>query len=213
MEQKKNKRKKNHSLISDIRKEQIIEATISVIGETGYSNASLANIAKKADVSTALISYYFPSKKDLADLLLKELIKRKITYIGKQMKEVDAPTEKLFAYIHANLSYSINHPSEGAAITELVFNAKDKNKELYYQSESDDSYLLEEIIKMIQMNGGFPNLNAKSLSIMIKGAVKEYAIQQTLEKIDQKTYDKELISIISRLTGFSKKYTIEPLKK
>ena len=205
---------KTNSLISDIRKEQIAEASISVINESGYSNASLANIAKKAGISTALISYYFPVKRDLTDFLLKELIKRKITYIIEWVKEAETPTEKLFAYIRADLSYSIDHPAEGISMTELIFNARDKNGMPYYQSESDDEDLLEEIIKIIREDGGFSNIDVKSLSIMIKGSVREYVKdRQKAEELDQKTYGNELISVISRLTGFSKGYTVEPLKK
>ena len=202
------------SLISDIRKGQIAEAVIAVINESGYSNASLANIAKKAGISTALISYYFPAKKDLMDFLLEELIKRKITYIIGWVKEADTPTEKLFAYIRAGLSYETDHPSEGVSMTELIFNARDKNGLPYYQLESDDSDLLEEIIKIVQEEGGFSNTDAKALSMMIKGSIREYTKdRQKEEEMDQKTYGNELISVVSQLTGFSKGYTVEPLKR
>jgi len=205
---------RTQSLISDIRKSQIAEASIAVINESGYSNASLANIAKKAGISTALISYYFPAKKDLMDFLLEELIKRKITYIIEWVKEADTSTEKLFAYIRADLSYEIDHPAEGVSMTELIFNARDKNGLPYYQLESDDSDLLEEIIKIVQEEGGFSNTDAKALSMMIKGSIREYAKdRQKAEEIDQKTYGNELISVVSRLTGFQKGYTVEPLKK
>ena len=204
---------KTKSVISDIRKGQIAEAAITVINESGYSNASLANIAKQAGISTALISYSFPAKKDLTDFLFEELLKRKITYIIEWVKEAESPTEKLFAYIRADLSYSSDHPPEGVSMAELMSNARNKDGTPYYQSESDDSNLLEEIIKIIQEDGGFPNINDEALSMIIKGAIKEHVNQQNSNEIDQKTYGDELISVVSRLTGFSKKYTVEPLRK
>jgi len=195
-----------NSFISEIRKEQIMDAAVSVISETGYSNASLAHIAKKADISTALISYYFRTKRDMTDMLVKNLLEKRITYIVSWVKEADTPMEKLAAYIRADLSYSAEHPREGISVTELIYNARDENKEPYYGLESDDGDLLEEIIKLIQAEGGFPKLDPKSLSIMIKGAVGAYASNKTnAEKRDQKTFGDELIFVVSRLAGFSNK--------
>lgn len=201
-----------NSLISDIRKEQIMDAAVAVISETGYSNASLAHIAKKANISTALISYYFPAKRDLTDTLLKNLLEKRITYIIGWVKDADTPMEKLVAYIRADLSYSVEHPAEGISVTELVYNARDENGTPYYGLESDDSDLLEEIIKLIREEGGFQKLDPRSLSIIIKGAVDEYASNATnTEKADPKTFGDELISVVSRLTGFSNQFLFEPL--
>lgn len=201
-----------NSLISDIRKEQIMDAAVAVISETGYSNASLAHIAKRAKISTALISYYFQTKRDLTDVLVKKLLEKRITYIVSWVKEADTPMEKLIAYIRADLSYSTEHPNEGISVTELIYNARDENGVPYYGLESDDSDLLEEIIKLIQEDGGFPKLDPKSLSIIIKGAVGEYASNKiNSEKIDQKTFGDELISVVGRLTGFSSQFLFEQL--
>lgn len=171
----KTQKKISNSVISDIRKEQITDASVAVISESGYSNASLSHIAQKAGISTALISYYFPSKRELTDTLLKKLLEKRVTYIIDWVKDADTPMEKLAAYIRADLSYSIEHPDEGLTITELIYNARDETGQPYYGLESDDSDLLEEIIKLIQEDGGFPKLDPKALSIIMKGAVDEYA--------------------------------------
>lgn len=201
-----------NSLISDIRKEQIMDAAILTISEAGYSNASLAHIAKKANISTALISYYFPAKKDLTDTILKNLLEKKIAYIIGWVKEADTPMEKLIAYIRADLSYTVDHPAEGISAAELVYNARDDKGSPYYGIESDDSDLLEEIIKLIQAEGGFPKLDPRSLSIIIKGAVDAYASNAAhAVKTDQKTFGDELILVVSRLTGFSNPFLFEPI--
>jgi len=199
-----------NSLISDIRKEQIMDAAVSVISETGYSNASLAHIAKRANISTALISYYFRTKRDMTDTLVKNLLEKRITYIVSWVKDADTPMEKLAAYIRADLSYSTEHTREGISVTELVYNARDENGVPYYELESDDSGLLEEIIKLIQEEGGFPKLDPKSLSIMFKGAVGEYASNKmNADKTDQKTFSDEMISVAGRLAGFSNQFRFE----
>ncbi|MEQ6854825.1 TetR family transcriptional regulator [Lysinibacillus capsici] len=48
-----------NTFIQEARKQQIIEATIATLDDIGYVKASLAQIAKRASISTALISYHF----------------------------------------------------------------------------------------------------------------------------------------------------------
>jgi len=53
------------SFIEAARRAQIIECAIDAIAELGFAQASLAQIAKRAGVSTGVISYYFAGKDDL----------------------------------------------------------------------------------------------------------------------------------------------------
>src|SRR5471032_3229332 len=57
------------SFIEVARRAQIIECAIDAIAELGFAQASLAQIAKRAGVSTGVISYYFAGK----DALIREV--------------------------------------------------------------------------------------------------------------------------------------------
>ncbi|WP_150821088.1 TetR/AcrR family transcriptional regulator, partial [Streptococcus pneumoniae] len=50
------------SFIAEARREQIILACIDTLEEVGYNNLSLTKVAKKAKISTGLISYHFNDK-------------------------------------------------------------------------------------------------------------------------------------------------------
>jgi hypothetical protein len=62
------KEETKQSFIAEARRAQIIEAAIRTLDEIGYVQASLAQIAKRAGISTALISYHFSDKDDLMNL-------------------------------------------------------------------------------------------------------------------------------------------------
>lgn len=51
--------------IADTRREQMMDATIETLNEIGYKKVSLSKIAKRAGISTGLISYHFSGKDDL----------------------------------------------------------------------------------------------------------------------------------------------------
>jgi AcrR family transcriptional regulator len=50
---------------ADARREQILRAALDVIGERGYSETRIADVADRAEVSPALVIYYFKSKDNL----------------------------------------------------------------------------------------------------------------------------------------------------
>ncbi|GAB2696554.1 TetR family transcriptional regulator [Paenibacillus thermoaerophilus] len=69
------------SFIAKARRAQIIDAAIATLDEIGYVNTSLAQIAKRAGISTALISYHFKDKNDLMDHTLMTLLHDEASYV------------------------------------------------------------------------------------------------------------------------------------
>src|SRR6476619_5416391 len=51
--------------IGSIRREQIVEAAVTVIAEQGMQNLSLSAIEQKAGMSRGQLTYYFPAKEDI----------------------------------------------------------------------------------------------------------------------------------------------------
>lgn len=68
--------KMGESFIAEARREQIIQSCIDTLEEVGYTKVSLTKIAKKAKVSTGLISYHFSDKMDLINQTLLYLLEK-----------------------------------------------------------------------------------------------------------------------------------------
>ncbi|MDY0266540.1 MAG: TetR/AcrR family transcriptional regulator [Methanimicrococcus sp.] len=210
---KKGNKYSQKSIIADLRKEQILDSASLALIEFGYVDTSLAKIAKHADISTALISYYFPTKKELIETLRVSLLKKQEDFIHEKVAQAQTPLEMLYIYVRAALAYSTEHRLENDALMEIIYNAKNEADIPYYKLfGNDETDLLEKIIKAIQTKGGFLEMDPASLAIIINGAVRGYSMDtQISQKIDYETYCDELIETISRLSGFSKKYTYEPI--
>jgi AcrR family transcriptional regulator len=56
--------------------ENIMRSTVRVAFEKGFSNTRTADIAREAGVSEGLIYKYFPTKKDLFTMVIKDNLKR-----------------------------------------------------------------------------------------------------------------------------------------
>ncbi len=57
----------------DVRRRQMIEATIDAIAEVGFSAAAIHQIARRAGVSTGLVAFYFGDKDGLLEATLRHL--------------------------------------------------------------------------------------------------------------------------------------------
>ena len=57
-----------------IRKRQLIEATLEVMGEVGYHATTINLIAKRAGLSSGIISHYFGDKQGLIEATMRHLL-------------------------------------------------------------------------------------------------------------------------------------------
>jgi len=61
------------SELINFRRSQLTQAAYKVVGEKGYNDFTIRDIAREAGLSTGLIHYYFKNKEDLLFKLLKEM--------------------------------------------------------------------------------------------------------------------------------------------
>ncbi|PTM53337.1 TetR/AcrR family transcriptional regulator [Desmospora activa] len=190
------------SFIAEARREQIIKASIEALNELGYANISLAKIAKKAKVSTGLISYHFSDKEDLLNNTLTYLLKKQFQYIMERVSQKDSAYDQLIAFIDASLAYQGTHHAHNVALIEIVFNARTSDNVPYYQvstDEEDPLYVrLQEILRYGQETKGFSGFDPQNVSIMIQGAIGESMLMKG-EGFDLEAYRDELVSMVTKM--------------
>lgn len=198
------KKEGKQSFIADVRREQIIEAAIKTLDEIGYVKASLAQIAKRAGISTALISYHFADKNDLMNHLLLNLLEGSTSYILERVNQESTPHKKLNAFITASLAYQDTHPARNTALIEIIFNARTLDNIPYYKLNDDGdgdpiTDELRSILRNGQKNGDFGKFNVDVMTHVIQGAIGEYMFNTDIaKKVDLETYSRELVNIVNQ---------------
>ena len=206
-----NKDAEKQSFIAEARRAQIVDAAIKTLDEIGYVQASLAQIAKRAGISTALISYHFSDKEDLMNQVLMTLLEASTSYILERVRQHASPEERLHTFIVASLAYQGTHPAHNSALLEIVFNARTPEKIPYYKlSDDDDEPLLDELQQILragQEKGVFGSFHVDVMSSLIQGAIGEYMLSTAMTKrIDLETYSDELVKIVLQaVKGISKR--------
>lgn len=198
-----NKESEKQSFIAEARRAQIIEAAIKTLDEIGYVQASLAQIAKRAGISTALISYHFNDKDDLMNHVLVKLVEDSTAYVLEKVRRHNRPGEQLNAFILASLAYQGTNPARNSALVEIVFNARTPDKIPYYKLGDDEEEPLLQELKQILSDGQaqavFGDFNIDVMASVIQGAIGEYMLSTTItKKVDLETYSNELVQIVRR---------------
>ena len=88
----------------DIRKPQLVQATMAVIDRVGLHAASIALISKEAGVSTGIINHYFGGKHGLLEETMREILRQLSNTITTSLKAlpVDAHQQRINAIIDGN---------------------------------------------------------------------------------------------------------------
>jgi AcrR family transcriptional regulator len=217
------------SFIEEARRAQIVTATIETLAELGYSKASLAQIAKRAGISTSLIPYHFKDKDELINQTLTEIYAGWAAYVHKELAESATAAEKLRVYIESNLAYMGTRPKHFIALMEIYFVArKEDGMPLYrvdQESLDDPSILdleeslmdldgkgpvsgvlyLEEALMAIlsegQQRGEFRQFDVHNMTIAIRGGIDQFLGQMASRpSFNLETYTTELVDLFDRAT-------------
>jgi betaine-aldehyde dehydrogenase len=88
----------------DLRRRQLIDTTILVMAQVGFSATTLSLIAKQAGVSTGLVAHYFGDKDGLLEATLRSLASRLSRAAAARLRAAETPRARLQAVIDANLA-------------------------------------------------------------------------------------------------------------
>ncbi|SFK12613.1 MULTISPECIES: TetR/AcrR family transcriptional regulator [unclassified Bacillus (in: firmicutes)] len=190
------------SFITEARREQIIKAAVEVLREVGYVSTSLSKIAKKANISTGLISYHFSGKEDLMNNTLMYLVEQEWLFINARVSQKQASTEKLKAFIEASLAYQVINRTNNIALIEIVFNARTPDHIPYYLLEDDEEDLIKGLLQEILLQGQeskeFGDFNIQVTATIIQGSIAESLISSQ-SKMSLENYSEELIKSILKM--------------
>ncbi|WP_339234109.1 TetR/AcrR family transcriptional regulator [Paenibacillus sp. FSL R5-0517] len=167
--------KNKQYLIADARKEQIINSAIEVLNENGYFSTSLSKIAKKANISTGLISYHFSSKEDLMNNTLLYLVQHEQAFIKDKVEIKETYLEKLKAFIEAGVAYRATKRENTMALLEIAFNVRTPENIPYFRvemsPEDELNIFLEDILSKGQDSKEFKDFNTQVVAMIIRGAI------------------------------------------
>lgn len=183
------------------RRAQILRCAVEALAELGFGGASLAEIAKRAGVSKGVVSYYFDGKDDLLGHVLMDVYTRAGGAIVERISGLQDPAEVVRGYVEANLEFLGAHPADVAAVVEVAANVRRPDGSLRFAPEGEDPILaqVEQILRGGQDAGSFGDFDARSLAIIIRGAIDTASGRiATDPAFDLPAYTRQLVTTVER---------------
>jgi AcrR family transcriptional regulator len=167
------------TFIEEARRKQIIDAAVATIAEIGYVNASLAEIARVADISKGVISYHFESKDDLIDHTIDTILRDLSIFVRQQVPRPPAAVQaQLEAYIDASLRYMQENRVSFVALVDLwaSFTTVERRRE-YSQSMYDPCRsFLTTILEQGQVRPALAATRASLIQALIDGVMLQWVL-------------------------------------
>jgi AcrR family transcriptional regulator len=108
------------SFIETARRAQIIECAIDAIAELGFAQASLAQIAKRAGVSTGVILYYFTGKDELIREVGAHVFATGAAFISPPVNQQTTARAALRVFIEASVAFLAAHRNHARAVMNII---------------------------------------------------------------------------------------------
>ena len=165
------------------KREAILRAAISVFAHNGYFNSKVADIAREAGVADGTVYLYFKSKEDILHSIFDRSVEDALDAARNQIKEVADPREKLrqIALLHLE---RLGADRDLAVVFQVELRGSTKFMEEFSAAGfAEYLALIRSTFEEGQRAGVFrPELNAKTVSKILFGALDEMATNWILSK-------------------------------
>jgi AcrR family transcriptional regulator len=160
-------------LTAEQRREQLIQATVSVVSRLGYQNASLAAVATEAGMSKGLLWHYFADGDELMEATARATLIKLREIVAADL-DLSAPVPHVVrAAVHRAAALQQTHRAELRAMREIVDNLRhpdgthrlgsDEYEETYQQQAA--------LFQRGQDEGSLRPLDARYLAVIYQGAI------------------------------------------
>ena len=182
------------SVTANARRSQIVAATIDVIAELGYGQASFNRIAERAGLSsTRLISYHFTGKDELITAVAGDVIASIGEHIAQRMAAEAGATGMLRAYINGMVEYTANHRARMKALMEIFLGGALRDGAAAGETAVGH---VEAILRQGQADGEFREFDPRVVATAVQRAVEGLPfLQESVPDLDCAAYGRELVTL------------------
>jgi len=158
------------------KRRRIITSAIKIIGEKGFQNATIAEIARDAGIGDATIYEYFKNKEDMLLKIPVEITKELIPQINEHMMGIKGAFNKLRKFIWWYINFLEKNPGYGSIVLLELKTSKAYISTEAYQSARNFYQIILDIIKEGQEEG----LIKKEINIYLARSICVGAIEHII---------------------------------
>jgi AcrR family transcriptional regulator len=150
------------------RKDQIIQAAVTVLAERGYQATTFEAICEQADLSSKrLITYHFSNKDELFAAIANTLTADAAAFMQPALDAATGARELLAAHIRSNTAFIAGHLKQIRALQQIVFNGG----HVWDRPYAESLYRLASLFADGQRTGAFRPCNPQIMAATLRAAL------------------------------------------
>ena len=203
--------KRGRKASKEVRRQQLIEATIDSLAKRGYSETTMADVADGAKLSRGIVNFHFESKEKLLVATLQYMYDEYSAHWRNAYEKVgDNTADQLKALVAADFDRAICNKRKLAAWCAFWGEAKSRPTYQALSGARDTAYqnLLSDLCSRLKTEAGYdfePQALALALSALLEGLWLR--LMMGLEDVSRETALQAANAFL--LTAFPKHYTSE----
>ena len=175
----------------------ILKKAKNLFGDYGYFGVSMSDIAKKLKITKAALYYYFKSKREIYENVIKDVFKNLANEISKAFNEKSS-TKRVEKMIKNYVLFGIR---EKNYLKTLVFKIKDKKIEKIIQKANEElkekmEIVLKEFLEKSKIETENLEETISFLKEIINGKILEYHFSK--KKLNVEDITKEIMDYLNQ---------------
>ncbi|TPW27438.1 transcriptional regulator BetI [Pararhizobium mangrovi] len=167
--------RKGRKASKEVRRQQLIDATIDSLARRGYSETTMANVADGAGLSRGIVNFHFESKDKLLVATLQHMAEEYAAHWRSALARAgDDAAEQLFALVSADFDRAICNRRKLAAWCAFWGEAKSRPTYQALCGQRDEAYQnrVAKLCTALIEEGGYrrdPGMTALGLDALLEG--------------------------------------------
>lgn len=191
-------------------RETMLDAAEATFADLGYAGATLREVARKAEVTQALISYYFGSKFGLFEQVFlrrgRKISDARLDNLASLMAQPDAPAVRDIVLAFLKPTLALRATPEGRAFIRLQSRLHTEPPEISYQLRNE-AYDVSTRAYVDALRKALPHLPEKDIywrvTLMVGAYLYAFSDTHRLEQLASGICDPEDAGeILDQITGF-----------
>jgi TetR/AcrR family transcriptional regulator, fatty acid metabolism regulator protein len=195
------------TFIRQKRREQLVHFMIEVIADVGFARASVGELARRAGVSTGVVTYHFADKDDLIRAVIDDVIASMTEYLEPRILAAEParfPERFIAAYVTAWAGYYRSHARQVLVLARIfnAFHDESGRHSPAFDVRAGEVAAIGQVLRAGQDMGRLGSFDPHVIAAVIKAAVDDLLAQFVADPdLDLEDYASQLVTLFERATG------------
>jgi TetR/AcrR family fatty acid metabolism transcriptional regulator len=188
------------------RRDQLVECTVDAIVEVGYPRTTVAEVARRAEVSKGVVTYHFPAKNDLIQAVIADVIAQMGKYLEPRLlaaNPLQHPERFVAAYLTTWTGYIQNHGRDVLALVRIynAFRDETGRPSPAFDVRANEITAVAQVLRAGRETGRLGRFDPDIMAAVMKAALDDLLDQYAANpELDLDSYGAELVAIFEAAT-------------